>query len=300
MPSRGFLHAPNVGGKIGRPSASEHGAIVSTVANIRNPRGIPSGNAMPGLPDLQAVVVQVRNDTGEAIKAGDPVVIKRSIIADADDDNRSIFRRCVLVTGPWSRAAGNSGSWGIALNRIEPASGGRSYVGDVLLSGVCAVKVTKLEGDDNKVDLGSFCAQDEEGTERKLYTSAAGCASILHIPEDAEVGEEYDAIIQVHGFRVVEPRCKAKLVTKLRRSGEFSTAEARVLVADLTADDPPQASNYGTVTCTRRVTPRTIKVYGHQIPNTREAPADATGWFDVEPYSGRWIMTSLDGCLGTV
>ena len=282
-------------------SASRINQTSRVVQGNRVPRGAPSANGQGGFEQRRAVVVSVLNKTNRDIEPGDPVLIERSTIDP--EDYPDVFENASLVSSTLGLTAGNTGTWGIALQFIKQEGEAGSFSGPVLLKGVTRVKVRKLPGDDNLVDMACFRNKGATGEDHKLYTSAAGCATILAMSatasdwtDESTDADEVDAVIQVHGFRIAEPLCRVKLNSKLRKSGEFSIATAKVQQHDVTGADR-RANGFTDTAPGRRAAPRVIRVYGDSIPVGMEAPSGSEGWATVCPYSGDWILTSLIGCL---
>jgi hypothetical protein len=184
-------------------TAARASAVAKATNAVRNPRSVPSGAGFSTGINLRSTVIVVSNDGEDPIKAGEPVLIKKSAIVDPDTD-RAEWRNCAMIDeGSNAFEEGIVGIWGIALQLIEPG-----FAGPVLMSGITTVTVTKRRGEDLMVDMP--CFRDDEDTERKLYTSAAGCAVILDIPE-LEDDAEGEAIVHVLGYRTTEPPTWAEL-----------------------------------------------------------------------------------------
>jgi hypothetical protein len=282
-------------------SASRINQTSRAVQAVRLPRGAPSANGQSGFEQRRAVVVSVLNKTNRDIEPGDPVLIERSTIDP--EDYPDVYESAALVSSTLGLTAGNTGTWGIALQFIKKEGAAGSFSGPVLLKGIARVKVRKLAGDDNLVDMACFRNKGATGEDHKLYTSAAGCASILAMSstvsdwtDESTDDDEVDAIVEVHGFRIVEPACRVHLNAKLRKTGEFSVATANVQQHDVTGSGRT-ANGFTDTAPGRRAAPRVIRVYGDSITGGMEAASGSEGWATVCPYSGDWIFTSLVGCL---
>ncbi len=149
------------------------------------------------------------------------------------EENRDEWRKCEFVDGGAKDVDDIrlTGLWGIALQLIEPG-----FAGPVLMSGITTAKVKKRRGEDRMVDMP--CFRDPESEERALYTSAAGCAVILDIPE-LEDDEEGEAILHVLGYRTTEPATWAYLAEPLYNVG--GTEEQSLKLASIMRCTPTAA-----------------------------------------------------------
>lgn len=278
-------------------SASRANAIAGAVNKLRNPSGPPNGGPNNGGFQWQGVTITVVNSRTDPIKQGQAVVIKAASVANTS----AFWRETPFTTMSGSGySAGNTGTWGIAVQEIPGTNLGTQFAGQVLVCGLVCTKVIKMPGDDNLVDLGAFRGKADVGAEKhseKLYTSAAGCATLIDYPSNAAVGDENKAIIYVHGHRIVEPRCKIELNDDLKRTGAGSGVNAKVLGHRWTlVGSDYRANGFANNSTGRRASPRVIYVYGDELPTGRIAASGSTGWADACPYTGDWILTSLNGC----
>jgi len=273
--------------------APRQNALISQVQKLRHPANQPSGGPNNGGFKWQGVTVTVVNSRSSPIKQGQAVVIKAASVANTS----KFWRETPFTTMSGSGySAGNTGTWGIAVQEIPGTASGKQYAGQVLMCGMVCTNVIKMPGDDNLVDIGAFRNKTGDDSE-KLFTSAAGCATLIDYPTDAAVGDEKKAIIYVHGHRIVEPRCKIELSADLHRTGAGSGANAKILGHRWTLSGSEYRANGFTENSTgRRAKPRVIYVYGDELPVGRIAASGSTGWADACSYTGDWIVTQLNGC----
>lgn len=264
------------------PTAARANALAGAANKVRNPRGVPSGAGSRSGINLHSTVIYVSNDGEEPIEAGQPVTIKESAIVDPEED-RNEWRKCEFVDGGAKDVDDNrlTGLWGIALQLIEPG-----FAGPVLMSGITTAKVKKRRGEDRMVDMP--CFRDPESEERALYTSAAGCAVILDIPE-LEDDEEGEAILHVLGYRTTEPATWAYLAEPLYNVG--GTEEQSLKLASIMRCTPTGGLETGVqsrFTGQRKVEVRCFKADGKTIAGSVYIAPD--------PIAGCWMVLDSLSC----
>lgn len=264
-------------------SASVYNRIMSLLQKFESgavPAGIWAAKIQSvGQRSAQAIMTTVKNTTGHDFGVFTAVPIGDTAVDYSAGDNElaDFQTRSTMTT---DNGRDGTLNWGIALEAIKDGA-----VGRVLMSGLIPAKVTKWPGEDWMVDF-----DNEDTADWKLYTSAAGCASIVWIEDVADEDEAW-AILHVHGYRKTEPSCWAILEDPLHGDGTGTNDEADARLVTRAADGTGWSNVAGRFGATRIVKSRCFK-----LASGRRLPGSTYVQLDVDPVGGRWYVSDALSC----
>lgn len=267
-----------------QPSAAVWNKLMAIIQRFEggnsNP-GVWAGNVQSvGQRSAQAITTTVYNETGHDFKAFEAVPLgdTNTIPTDGDAEEVEFTTKCTITT---EHGRDRHLQWGIALEAIKDEK-----VGRVLVSGYVPAKITQWHGEDRMVD---FDNESEGADDWKLYTSAAGCATIVWM-EELEAEAEGWAILHVHGYRSTEPPMWALLDDPLRNDDDEASTEVDATAKFRHSDGTGWNNIPGMFSASRTVKARCFKLLGgvdRQLTGYVQLQADPVGglWYVMDALS---------------